>query len=292
MKRIRVFLLAAVLFCSFQVNIQAAPAPDHVIYTLEPVSDTSAYVTLSWSNSKLTTPIMIVSWSVDKNSVITVKYRQGSSVVTGFNRRLISGTDISFPTAVILEEALSSGDAPLPVFSDLPASLEASTAIRMLYDRGVINGYGDRIFKPSGAVTRAEFSKMLFLAGEMTFATTQLSFTDVASNHWAKPYILTLAEKSIVNGIGNNKFNPSGTITIGEVLTIIDRSFTLEEKNVTYPYALSDHWSNSYFTGLVSKKIVLSTDSFYKPYTPTRAATRAECAVLLSRILKTYYTAK
>lgn len=291
MKKIGIVLVMTLLLGVMQVNINAAT--DHVIYSVELVSDTSAYVTLTWSNTQKTTPIMIVSWSVDKNSVVTVKYRQGTSVVQGFNRRLISGTNITFPSVILLEEDLGADTSSKPIFSDLPSSGEVSTAIQQLYDRGIVNGYPDGNFKPSGSVTRAEFTKMLFLAGEMVNATgTKVSFTDVPSNHWAKNYILTLASKEIVNGIGNNKFNPSGTIAIGEVLAILDRSFTLEDKSVSYPYTLTAHWSNDYFVGLVSKKIVLSSDSFYKPYTPTRSATRAECAILLSRILQTYYSVK
>lgn len=291
MKKIGIILVMTILIGVMQVDINGAA--DHVIYSVESVSDSSAYVDLSWSNTQNHTPIMIVSWSVDKNSVVTVKYRQGSNVVEGFNRRLISGTNITFPTIILLEEDLGADTASKPIFSDLPSSTETSVAIRQLYDRGIINGYPDGTFKPSGSVTRAEFTKMLFLAGEMLNATsTKVSFTDVPADHWAKNYILTLASKEIVNGIGSNKFNPSGTIAMGEVLAILDRSFALVDKSVSYPYVLPAHWSNDYFVGLVSRKIVLSTDSFYKPYTPTRSATRAECAMLLSRVLKTYYSVK
>lgn len=293
MKKLIILLLIIVTICNQQISIFAQTTTDHVIFSVEPVSDSSAYVSLSWSNPSIKTPIMIVSWSVDSKKIVTVKYQQGLKVVAGFNKRLISGDGIQFPTIIILEEELGQGVVSKPAFSDLPQTTEPKLAIQFLYDKGIINGYPDGSFKPIGQVTRAEFTKMLFLAGEMTAEQKpKISFTDVSSSHWAKEYILTLATKGIVNGIGNNKFNPSGTITMGEVLAIIDRSFTLEDKGVSYPYTLQAHWSNENFTDLVSKKIVLSADSYYKPYIPTMIATRADCAVLLSRVLKTYYTSK
>jgi len=292
MKKIICILFTCVLLANQNLNLQSKSV-DHVIYGVEFVSDSSAYVTLRWSNNNITTPIMIVSWSVDKSNTVTVKYKQGSSIVGGFEKRLISGEGIHFPTVILLEEDLGQATTKQPIFSDLPQSSEGKLSISHLYDKGIINGYTDGTFKPSGQVSRAEFSKMLFLAGEMTYdLSSKTTFTDVASTHWAKDYILTLSSKKIVNGKGNNTFDPSGTITVGEVLAVLDRNFTLEDKAAVYPYTLVDHWSNPFFTSLVSKKIVLSSDSFYKPYTPNRPATRMECAIVLSRILRTYYTSK
>ena len=45
--------------------------------------------------------------------------------------------------------------------------------------------------------------------GMSTFAYgSNKAFSDVSKDHWALPYITMAAERGIINGIGNNKFNP------------------------------------------------------------------------------------
>jgi hypothetical protein len=295
MKKLTIVLLTLILGCQvvYSQPIYSQTSLNHVIFQVELISDNSANVTLNWSNPTNKTPIMIVSWSVDANQTVTIKYQQGAKVASGFNKRLISGEGIKFPTIIILEEDLGKGIVTKPIFSDLPQNDEARLAIQFLYDQGIINGYTDGSFKPQEQVTRAEFTKMLFLSAKMiTESNPTMVFKDVADNHWAKDYIMTLASKSIVNGVGDSTFKPSGTITLGQVFAIIDRSFILEDQGISYPHALINNWSNEYFTSLVARNIVLASDSFYKSYTPNTIVTRAECAVFLSRILKTYYTSK
>ena len=46
-------------------------------------------------------------------------------------------------------------------FSDLPDSHWGYVSVARLVNSGTINGYQDGTFRPSGAVTRAEFVKMM-----------------------------------------------------------------------------------------------------------------------------------
>lgn len=112
------------------------------------------------------------------------------------------------------------------------ASIGASYVddVNMLVELGVIGGYPDGSFGPQKNITRAEFAKMAYTLkygsdsnGEL-FAAQKSAFTDVEGNAnvaWAKGYINYCANQKIVSGVGNNKFNPQGNITVAEATKMI-----------------------------------------------------------------------
>lgn len=269
----------------------AGAASDHVIYEVTWLSDHSAKVTLKWNNAFNTTPIMMTSWSVNDSGALVIRYNQGNDLMEGFNSRTVEDSMMESPCIILLRENVSNGSDS--IFPDLPSDLEKANSIEHLYHMGIISGYPDGSFKPQGNVTRAEFSKMLYVSGNMTDdLESPIVFNDVMDSHWAKGYIYTLATKEIVNGKGAGRFDPEGTITVGEVLTIISRAFDTYGETYSYPYGLEDHWSNSYFIEAVNQGVVKPTDDFFYPYMPDRKATREECALLLSRVMASYHSVK
>ncbi len=271
-------------------NVTYGATTDHVIYDVDWLSDNSAKVTLKWSDADNLTPIRLTSWSVNEDQSVTLRYQQGSQVSVLKKSTTITDSKMKAPCVFILVEDLGPNTIVKPIFPDLPETVEGSRSISHLYYLGVINGYPNGDFGPMGQVSRAEFSKMLFLSGQMSInLESPITFTDLKVGHWAENFIYTLASRDIVKGIGNNQFNPNGTITIGEVATIIDRSFTLFGESSSYPYSLDNHWSNTYFLSLVGKGIIKKTDTYYYPYAPTKIATREDCAILLSRVLLNFH---
>ena len=102
--------------------------------------------------------------------------------------------------------------------------------VNMLVELGVIAGYPDGSYGPQKNITRAEFAKMAYTLkyGSDTdgnlFAAQKSQFTDVEGNdmvNWAKGYINYCANQKIVSGVGNNKFNPTGNITVAEAAKMI-----------------------------------------------------------------------
>lgn len=97
--------------------------------------------------------------------------------------------------------------------------------VNMLVELGVLGGYPDGTFRPEDKITRAEFAKMAYVLkygsddeGKL-FAGQTSSFTDVEGNGnvaWAKGYINYCENQGIVSGVGNNKFNPNGNVTVAE----------------------------------------------------------------------------
>ncbi len=276
--------IIAVLFL-FAIQGTNVLAQSRVIAEVTALTDHSARISLSWSDDNTSQGVMITGWRFEEERLV-VTYRTGNDVPVGFSTRTVTHESYTFPMQVLLEGEGSE----VKVFSDMTEATEGYGSIMNLYHRGIIGGYPDGTFQALNNVTRAEFSKMLLMTAEYTLDTSLNStFTDVRNDYWGKAFIMTLASKGILNGKGNQTFDPTGQIKIGEVLAVITRTFDLYGEENSYPYTLTDHWSNTAFKNAVADNIILPTDTLYKNYTPETPATRAQCAIFLSRVLESLH---
>ncbi|GKX30585.1 hypothetical protein SH1V18_30650 [Vallitalea longa] len=279
-------IILLVVISSLLINTVFVNAANRVIYDFTQYSDTSGEIQLTWKEDN-NENIQIISYYLTKDNILEVTYRAGNDVPDGFNKRTIDG--INFPVKIILQEQKVDND----VLIDLPDDKTNRYDILNLYNRGIINGYNDNSFKPDSKVTRAEFFAMLVATAGYEIDTDSKSvFSDVNNDFWGKKYIMTLANKGVVSGDGNGLCNPNGEITIGEVLAIIDRTFTFYDQSRDYIKPTVIHWSNDNFINTAKADIVWKSDDFYNPYTPNMKATRLQCATLLSRVLQTNYCLK
>ena len=112
--------------------------------------------------------------------------------------------------------------APGTTFSDVKNHANKA-AIEALASRGIINGMGQGTFMPNKTMTRAEFAAIITRALGLTAKDTKV-FSDVPSSKWYAGYIGTANSSGIVNGVGNGKFNPEGTITRQEAAAMVARA--------------------------------------------------------------------
>ena len=115
--------------------------------------------------------------------------------------------------------------APGTTFSDVKNHAN-QTSIEALASRGIINGMGQGTFMPNKTMTRAEFAAIVTRALGLTAKDTKV-FSDVPSSKWYAGYIGTANSSGIVNGVGNGKFNPEGTITRQEAAAMVARAAKL-----------------------------------------------------------------
>ena len=99
-------------------------------------------------------------------------------------------------------------------------------AIETLSARGIINGMGDGTFVPNATMTRAQFAAIVVRALGLEPVKKGV-FSDVDGNEWYAAYIDTANAYGIVNGVGDGKFNPAGTITRQEAATMVARAAKL-----------------------------------------------------------------
>ena len=114
-------------------------------------------------------------------------------------------------------------------------------AVNVLTALGVVDGFTDGTFKPEQTVTRAQMAKLVVTAlGVADYATaTKSKYTDMGNATWAIPYVEYASNLNIVNGVGNGKFNPNGTVTYEQAATMIVRALgytdQCKEMNGTWP---------------------------------------------------------
>ena len=114
---------------------------------------------------------------------------------------------------------------PGMTFEDI-AMHENLAAIEALSARGIINGMGDGNFAPDTTMTRAQFAAIVVRALGLEPAKKGI-FSDVDADLWYAAYIDTANSYGIVNGIGEGKFNPEGTITRQEAAAMVARAAKL-----------------------------------------------------------------
>ncbi len=175
-------------------------------------------------------------------------------------------------------------------FTDVGSNYSwAENAINKLSDLGIINGVGDNKFAPQLPSKRGDFILMLTKVLGMKGTATS-NFNDVPKTKYYYDAIGIAKDAGLAKGVGNNNFNPEGTITRQEMMTFVARA--LEYKNVTLdkstgklakfsdastiaPYAVDS------VAALVNLGIVNGTGSKIEP---ARNITRAEMAVLMYNV--------
>lgn len=86
-------------------------------------------------------------------------------------------------------------------------------AVDVLTGIGVINGMGDGTFNPAGTLTRAQACSIIAKLQDAGDIKAKCTFDDVADDYWGASYIAYCAAEGIVNGVGDNKFDPEGKLT-------------------------------------------------------------------------------
>ncbi len=105
------------------------------------------------------------------------------------------------------------------IFTDISSLTERQKdAVAYSAEKGVVNGYEDGTFRPYNTITRAEFATMM--CRYFGFDASRESEFDDSRYHWASKYIRACTDKGAINGIGNNLFNPDGTITFEQAAKI------------------------------------------------------------------------
>ena len=110
-------------------------------------------------------------------------------------------------------------------FGDIKDSSNKA-AIEALASREIINGMNEKEFQPDATMTRAQYATIVVKALGLS-PKANSKFKDVASNAWYAAYVGTANTYGIVNGISDNEFNPSGTITRQEAAVMTIRAAKL-----------------------------------------------------------------
>jgi len=99
-------------------------------------------------------------------------------------------------------------------------------AIEALAQRSIISGTPEGFFCPDQSMTRAEFATIVVKALGLEPKVDSV-FRDVPADQWFAPFVGTAYRYGIVGGVGDQNFNPYGTITRQEASIMVARAAKL-----------------------------------------------------------------
>ena len=175
------------------------------------------------------------------------------------------------------------------VFGDT-AGHWAQAEIEEMYRKGIVSGVTATTFEPDRAVTRAEFAALIARALELA-ATTPAGFFDVADGAWYASSVNAAANAGIIAGYGG-AFRPDDRITREEMAVVIAKAYQYRDGEAASGSIgkfsdidqISDWAVTSVDTATSAGLIAgMTADTF----APQEYTTRAQTAVIISRLLKT-----
>lgn len=181
--------------------------------------------------------------------------------------------------------------APINIkFEDLSSVEWAYKDISELFDKGIINGVSEHLFRPNNQVKREEFVKMIVCAmGLQNEAAQSAGFADVSSGAWFESYVNIAKQFGISNGIGNNSFGTGIGISRQDMTVMIYNAMKLRgyvssgQENTFADKSSCADYANEAIAELCSRGIVGGIGD--NMFDPNGEATRAQAAVIINRAL-------
>lgn len=179
-------------------------------------------------------------------------------------------------------------------FSDLSNFKWAEEAVLSLSASGVISGVSQNEFAPQNLVKREEFVKMVAVAFELLNDNATSTFKDVDNSKWYYKYVSSMYQKGLSKGYENGNFGIGENITRQDMAVFLFRITKLLDLEIGTQSSISnfadDNKISSYAKEAVyfMKKGEIISGKSGNNFDPQSFATRAEAAVLIHRLHKTF----
>ncbi|MBQ7032423.1 MAG: carbohydrate binding domain-containing protein [Clostridia bacterium] len=161
----------------------------------------------------------------------------------------------------------------------------AREAIDSLYKEGIVNSQSPVSYAPGKNITRGDFAMFLVRTLGLT-ADAVDNFADVSPTAEYAGELAVGRALGVLNGIGENRYNPEAQITRQEMMTIISRALKLSDEGTDlsgYPDAnlIADYAVEHVGAMIASGLVKGNADGTINPLGNT---TRAEAAVVMQRL--------
>ena len=183
-------------------------------------------------------------------------------------------------------------DAPLNVshlkassFNDITYYPWAYNAIATLEEKGIVNRVSETWYGPGQNITRGDYAMFLVRTLGINVAPGE-NFVDVeADAEYAKELAIGKAA-GIINGVGDNKFNPEAAITRQDMMTMTSRAMSLAGSADLSAFSDAGNiadYAALHVSAMVAEGLIKgNADGTINPLGNT---TRAEAAVIMNRVL-------
>ena len=174
-------------------------------------------------------------------------------------------------------------------FKDANDAVWAKSALQVMLDKKIYEGYEDDTIRPNNNATREEVIKILVSTFFTVDKNARSSFSDVASNEWFYPYVATGEAKGITKGMGDGTFGVGLNVTRQDFAVMI-YNYMLDKgiKVNTTPYnfvdddAIADYARDAIYA-LKNAEIIKGYED--NTVVPEGSATRAEIAQMVANLI-------
>ena len=171
-------------------------------------------------------------------------------------------------------------------FNDIIYYPWAYNAITTLEEKGIVNRVSEQWYGPGQNITRGDYAMFLVRTLGLTEGADSENFADVDPNaEYAKELAIGKAA-GIINGVGDNKFNPKAQITRQDMMTMTSRALKLAGAADLGSFSdagLIADYASAHVAAMVADGLIKgNADGTINPLGNT---TRAEAAVIMQRLL-------
>lgn len=157
--------------------------------------------------------------------------------------------------------------------------------IGYLYNTDIINGFTSTKFAPHEPIKRVDAIRMIMRDLDVDLSDVQdPAFSDIKSTTSGYKQVAKAHELGIIDGKTENQFDPTGTLTRGEMAKILANAYDLQTGYSKYFQDISeDYWAAPYISALQVSDITKGFPD--QTYRPTQDITRQEFAAFMARQL-------
>ena len=183
---------------------------------------------------------------------------------------------------------------PEATFTDVSETAWYKNSVDYAVEHGLMNGTGSNTFEPESTMTRAMLVTVLWRYANAPKPGAN-PFTDVPNGKWYTDAVAWAAENGVVNGVGDGKFEPDGSVTREQMATILYRyaqKVGIDTSKHTELSAFPDASRVSAYARAPMQWIVAegviggSRENGQDWLNPQGNATRAEVATILMRFIE------
>lgn len=194
---------------------------------------------------------------------------------------------------VLTRETLPSYDAILEKFTDVGPYHWSYDYIKSAVYKGLFNGITEKTFGPEREMNRAMLVTVLWRQ-EGEPEAPKGSFADVPDSAWYAQAVNWAASEGLVNGVGKNRFDPTGAITREQLITILHRyamwrSIDVSETGTIGSFPDREElspWAEASMAWALKQKLISGVKSGEQIYLkPKGSATRAQVSTILVRFI-------
>ena len=117
------------------------------------------------------------------------------------------------------------GDASCPIsgYTDIDNDAWYHDGVHYCIENGIMGGYGNGIFRPNVAVSRAQISAMLWNMEGNPVVNYALDYTDVPADAWYTEAVRWMISQNIAGGYGKGIYAPDDTLTREQLAAILQK---------------------------------------------------------------------